>query len=147
MKRFRSFLSVGFAALALGLIVWFAGERYGHSKDAVNTASGFFITARLVDGKKNAAKRAATVEVVVKGIRLGDPALTSQAPGPIKGHLHYQLDEGAIVATSSPKLSFHELSPGEHKIWVNLVDDNHMPIGMPVVLTLTVPAPKTVLAY
>jgi len=39
------------------------------------------------------------------------------------------------------------LSPGEHKISVNLADDNHMPIGMPVVLTVTIPASKTVMAY
>jgi hypothetical protein len=145
MKRFRSFLSVGFAALALGLIIWsVADARYGN---AVKAASRFFITARLVDEIKNAAKSSATVEVTVKGIRLVDPALASLAPGAIEGHLHYQLDGGPIIATPTPKLSFHELSPGEHKISVNLADDNHMPIGMPVVLTVRVPAVKTVMSY
>lgn len=126
-----AFLPVVFATLAFAWSAWAAPA----------------MTARLVDKNKNAAKHAISVEVTVQGIRLVDPSLTSQARDPIQGHLHYQLDEGAIIATPIPKMSFHELSPGEHKISVNLTDGNHVPIGMPVVLTVTVPAVETVMAY
>jgi hypothetical protein len=145
MKRFPSFLSVGFAALAVGLIVWSAAD--ARNRRSTSAISAPFISARLVDEKKNAALRAATVEVTIRGVRLVDPELVPRARGPIQGHLHYQLDGGAIIATPATELSFHELSQGEHKILVNLTDGNHIPIGLPVVLTLTIPAVKTVMAY
>ena len=125
----------GFAALALNVFVWSV------------YASGPTITARLIDENWNASRKAASVEVTVQGIQLVEPSLTSQSHGPVQGHLHYQLDDGSIVATSASKISFHELSPGEHKISVNLTDGNHIPIGMPIALTLTIPAIKTVTAY
>jgi hypothetical protein len=134
-----------FAAFALALIVWSgSGARLAHSG---NASSGPSLTARLVDERRNAAKDAASVEVTVRGIRLVDPSLSSKARGPIEGHLHYQLDDGAIIATTAPQLSFHQLSPGEHKISIHLTDGNHIPIGMPVVLTVRVPTVETVLAY
>ncbi|HSA60159.1 MAG TPA: hypothetical protein VLJ37_10795 [bacterium] len=148
MKRFKSFQLLGFAALALGLIVWSAADaRNGRSKNALNSASANFISARLVDKTKNAANRTATVEVTVRGVRLVDPAFASQVPGSIQGHLLFQLDGGPIIATPTSRLSFRELAPGEHTISVNLADDHHMPMGLPVLLTVSVPAPKTVLAY
>lgn len=148
MKRFRAFRLLGFAALALGVTVWSAADaRSGRSKNAVSSTSVFFISARLVDKTKNAANRMATVDVRVRGIRLVDPSFASQAPGSIQGHLLFQLDGGPIIATPTPRLSFRELAPGEHTISVNLADDDHMPIGLPVLLTVSVPAPKTVLAY
>ena len=144
----RSFLAVGLAALTLGVIACSAvAARSRHQENTLTDVSNFFITARLVDEKKNAAKRSATVEVTVQGIRLMAPALPSGAPGRIQGYLNYQLDGGPIIATPIPKLSFYELSPGGHKIVVNLADDNHIPIGMPVMLRVTVPAIKTVMAY
>ena len=134
-----------FSAFALALIVLSnGGARFRH---AVNAPSGPSLAARLIDERRNAAKEAASVEVTVRGVRLVDPSLSSKARGPIEGHLHYQLDGGAVIATTASQLSFHELSPGEHKISIHLIDGNHIPIGMPVVLTVRVPAVETVLAY
>jgi hypothetical protein len=148
MKSFQAFRLLGFAAMAIGVIVWSAADaRSGRSKSEVDSRSVFFISARLVDKTKNAANRAVTVDVRVRGIRLVDPAFASQVHGAIQGHLLFQLDGGPIIATPTPRLSFRELAPGEHTISVNLADNHHVPIGLPVLLTVTVPVPKTVLAY
>jgi hypothetical protein len=43
--------------------------------------------------------------------------------------LHYRVDNGPVVATTSTKLSFHELPVGEHKIMVMLAGNDHQPLG------------------
>jgi hypothetical protein len=65
----------------------------------------------------------------VKGMRLIDPADRARAAEEAEGHLYYQVDDGPVIATPSPKLSFHELKPGEHKITVALAGNDHRPLG------------------
>jgi hypothetical protein len=98
------------------------------------------MTAKLIDPDKKAAARAATVEVTTTGVELVDPALSNEKPVAGQGHLHYQLDKGAVIATPSAKLSFHELTPGPHTILVMLAGNDHKPLGPQQQLTLTVPA-------
>lgn len=97
------------------------------------------LTATLVDAAAKAQKKSATVEVTVVGIQLIDPAKTGEIPAPGQGHIHYQVDQGFIIATTTPKLSFHGLTSGTHKITVSLAANDHSALGTPQVLTVTVP--------
>jgi hypothetical protein len=97
------------------------------------------LTASLVDAEKNAKDKSATVEVRVTGVQLIDPAATSKQPMKGQGHLHYQVDDGPIIATTTAKLSFHGLSSGKHKIVVMLANNDHSPAGPQQTLEITVP--------
>jgi hypothetical protein len=82
------------------------------------------------------------VEVQVAGIQLVDSAKVNERPAQGQGHLHYQVDNGPAVATATTKLSFHELSAGQHKITVMLVGNDHKPLGVQETLTVTIPQGK-----
>lgn len=105
------------------------------------------MTAKLIDAEKKAAARAATVEVTTSGVELTDPAISKEKPVPGQGHLHYQLDNGPIIATPAAKLSFHELAPGAHTIVVMLAGNDHKPLGPQQRLTVTVPAQTQKASY
>jgi hypothetical protein len=85
------------------------------------------LTAKLVDAEKKAQEKAATVQVQVSGVKLIDPAAAKEQPRKGQGHLHYRVDGGPVIATTSTKLSFHELTSGEHKIVVTLAANDHKP--------------------
>lgn len=97
------------------------------------------MTAKLVDPEKKAAGRAATVEVTTSGVELVDPAIGGEKAMPGQGHLHYQVDNGPVIATPAAKLSFHELMPGTHTIVVVLAGNDHKPLGPQQRLTVTIP--------
>ena len=97
------------------------------------------LTAKLVDPEKKAKEKTATVQVTVKGVALIDPAVVKERPRNGQGHLHYRVDDGPVIATTAPKLSFHELSPGQHKILVMLAANDHSPLGPEQTLTVTIP--------
>ena len=97
------------------------------------------MTAKLVDPEAKAQKKEATVMVDVKGVKLTDPATANEQPKAGQAHLHYQVDDGPVIATTSPKLSFHGLSSGAHKITVTLAANDHSPLGPPQTLTVTIP--------
>jgi len=101
------------------------------------------LAAKLIDAGKHAKEQAATVEVTVAGIQIIDPAAVNEQPQQGQGHLHYQVDNGPLIATTTPKLSFHELSAGEHKITVRLVGNDHQPLGPQETLTVTIPKDKS----
>jgi hypothetical protein len=103
------------------------GEEYGAKPGGAGGAAS--LTARLVDAEKKASKREATVEASASGIQIVDPASTGEKAVPGQGHFHYRLDGGPIIATTSDKLSFHELSPGKHTISVVLAGNDHKPLG------------------
>ena len=106
------------------------------------------LTAHLVEEDMHAKERAATVQVEVTGIRLLDPesgmegggAYGTATSGTSTGHLHYRLDGGPVIATPVTRLSFHELSPGQHTITVMLASPSHAPLGPQQTLTFTIPA-------
>ena len=97
------------------------------------------LTARLIDAENKARKKAATVEVTVKGCTLIDPATVAEKPKAGEGHLHYRVDDGPVIATTATKLSFHELTSGTHKIVVMLAANDHSPLGPQETLTVNVP--------
>jgi Family of unknown function (DUF6130) len=97
------------------------------------------LTATLIDAEKKAKEKAATVEVKVTGIELIDPAKVGEKPKTGQGHLHYRVDDGPIIATTTTKLSFHELTPGNHKITVMLAGNDHNPLGPQQTLEVKIP--------
>jgi hypothetical protein len=56
-----------------------------------------------------------------------------------QGHLHYQVDDDPIVATTAKKLSFHALSSGKHTIKVVLAGNDHSPLGPEQTLDVNIP--------
>jgi hypothetical protein len=87
------------------------------------------MTVSLVDPEKNGARGAATVVVKVQGVTLTDPATVNELPKAGQAHLHYQIDDGPVVATTAPKLSYHGLKAGDHRILVMLAANDHSPLG------------------
>jgi hypothetical protein len=110
----------------------------GESMSGVGSKS-MTLKATLVDEKAKAQKKAATVKVMVTGVRIIDPALVNEIPKKGQGHFHYQVDNGPIIATTAPKLSFHDLSSGSHTIKVILAANDHTPLGPEETLTVTIP--------
>jgi hypothetical protein len=97
------------------------------------------LKATLVDAAKKAAKKTATVQVTVSGVKLIDPDKTNGQPQKGEGHLHYQLDNGPVIATTALKLSFHGLSSGQHTLVVMLAGNDHEPLGPKETLTFDIP--------
>ena len=112
---------------------------------AAKPASGSHgeLTAVLVDADAKARQQAATVKATVKGVAMTDPAQVAEKPHPGQGHLHYQVDDGPVIATTATKLSFHGLKPGAHKIMVVLAANDHTPLGPQQTLEVTIPTPAT----
>jgi hypothetical protein len=124
-------------AVALGP---YARAQYsGRPADKPVRMDGASLSAKLVDPMEKAKKQAATVQVVVKGIRIVDPALSGEKPIKGQGHLHYQVDDGPVIATTAPKLSFHGLKPGAHTITVVLAANDHSPLGPQEKLSVSIP--------
>lgn len=97
------------------------------------------LTASLVDPATSAKEKTATVQVRVTGVKLIDPAMTNKKPTKGQGHLHYRVDSGPVIATTTTKLSFHELTSGKHQIVVMLANNDHSPAGPQQTLEITVP--------
>ncbi len=124
---------------ALGVV---ASAQYGSGTKPQTSAAAKgtpTLTARLIDAEKKAQQKAATVDVSVTGIEIIDPASVNEQPKAGQGHLHYQVDDGPIIATTTTKLSFHGLTPGEHKIVVTLAGNDHNPLGPQETLNVTIP--------
>jgi hypothetical protein len=113
------------------------------------------LTARLIDQEDMAAKHAAVVQVEVTGVRLiaatddtgdveevtpGADGMISTPAGAREGHVHYRLDAGPVIATPATRLSFHELTPGEHTVTVMLAGPDHAPLGPQETLTFVIPS-------
>jgi hypothetical protein len=109
------------------------------SSVGTGAAQAATMTASLVDPTNNAKDKTATVTVKVTGVRLIDPALTNKRPTKGQGHLHYRVDDGPVIATTTTKLSFHELTPGKHKIVVMVANNDHSASGLEQTLEITVP--------
>ena len=136
--RFITLVSI-MSILALSLSLPAAGRQSQAKAQQGPTVSLATMTAKLIDAEKKARERNATVEVTVSGIELIDPAQAREVVRAGQGHLHYQVDDGFVIATPSPKLSLHELSVGPHKIVVTVVGNDHKPLGLTQTLNVTVP--------
>lgn len=138
MKLTAKTLASVLAGISLCLIS-FAAQGGSMKGPAAKSGSMPTLTAKLVDPEQKAKEKTATVQVTVKGITLIDPATVKERPRKGQGHLHYRVDDGPVIATTAPKLSFHELSPGQHKILVVLAANDHSPLGPEQTLTITIP--------
>ena len=138
MKLTAKTLATSLFAISLSLSS-FAAQGGSMKGPAGKSGSIPSMTAKLVDPEKKAKEKTATVQVTVKGVSLIDPAATGERPRKGQGHLHYRVDDGPVIATTAPKLSFHELSPGQHKILVMLAANDHSPLGPEQTLTITIP--------
>src|SRR5262245_19005475 len=88
------------------------------------------IEAKLIPPTKpNPNDLSRTVEVDVKGVDIVHAAKAKEEPKKGQGHLHYQLDSNPTVATTSKKLSFYGLTPGQHVVKVSLAGNDHQPLG------------------
>ena len=96
-------------------------------------------SAKLIDTERKAQHTEATVQVSTQGLKIVDPAKTGGRNKPGQGHFHYQVDNGPVIATTAPKLSFHELSPGSHTITVVAAANDHKPLGAKQTLTVNIP--------
>lgn len=97
------------------------------------------MTARLIDAKKNAKQHTVIVDVQVSGIQLIDPMYVTNKSDPTQAHLHYQVDNGVVIATPSSKMSFHGLVTGRHHIAVQLANAQHAAVGAQADLFVTIP--------
>jgi hypothetical protein len=141
-NRFVAFASILVFTLTIGLAAT-AQDKAKNEPAPLNAnqvvGQTATLTASLIDAEKNAKEKTATVEVRLTGVELIDPAMTNKRPMKGQGHLHYQVDNGPVIATTAPKLSFHELSPGKHKIVIMLANNDHSPAGPQQTLEITVP--------
>jgi hypothetical protein len=97
------------------------------------------LKADLVEPEKKAKDKSATVKVEVTGVEMVDPATVNEKAKAGQGHLHYQIDDDPIVATTAKKLSFHALPSGKHKIKVVLAGNDHAPLGPEQTLDVNIP--------
>lgn len=132
------------SAIVLGLSLWAGaveGPKLSEGIKPISPGGGATpdLSATLIDPETKALEQTATVEVKVTGIQLIDSAAVHEGPQQGQGHLHYQVDSGPLIATTTTKLSFHELSSGPHKITVMLVGNDHQALGPRETLTVTIP--------
>lgn len=104
----------------------------------VQTGSVTF-RATLVNPEKQTLKKSAEVQVTVQGVKLTEPDATTDQALVGQAHIHYQMDDGPVIATTSTKLGFHGLKPGKHKLLVMLAGNDHKPIGQPQMLDINIP--------
>jgi hypothetical protein len=136
------------SAIVLSLSLWTGAAERPRSSEGIGPAQpggmqALDFSASLVDPEQKAQEQTAVVEVKVAGIQLIDSAAVNEQPQSGQAHLHYQLDNGPIIATTTTKLSFHELSPGPHKITVMLAGNDHQLLGPKDTLTVNIPPGKT----
>lgn len=97
------------------------------------------MSVKLIDQLRKAKQQTATVQVTVGGIKLVDPDTTPPAAQAGEGHLHYQVDGGPLIATTTTKLSFHGLGAGTHSVIVTLVGNDHSPLGPQETIAVVIP--------
>jgi len=113
---------------------------YGTSQGRAGSGGAGTLSAMLVDRENKAQKGEATVQVTTSRIKIVDPASAHEQPKSGQGHFHYRLDNGPVIATTATKLSFHELTPGQHTITVMLAGNDHSPLGPQETMNITVPS-------
>lgn len=98
--------------------------------------SGATLRANLVEPEKNAERKALAVRVHVGGAALMDPTRGNESWA---AHLHYVLDDGAAIATASPRMSFHGLPSGQHTLLVRLMNHRDEPLAEEKKLEVSIP--------
>jgi hypothetical protein len=96
------------------------------------------LTIKFVDEEAKKKQMAATVQATVTGLDIVDPATANETAKAGQGHLHYQVDDGPVIATTATKLSFHMLKPGKHTFKVSLAGNDHKDLGVEQTLTVDI---------
>lgn len=92
-------------------------------------------------GTETAPDAAATDDAEdVEEVEPGADGMIATPAGAREGHVHYRLDAGPVIATPATRLSFHELTPGEHTVTVMLAGPDHAPLGPQETLTFVIPS-------
>jgi hypothetical protein len=146
-KLLRAALPCAALAMVLAQAAGARAQSYGtpaqpgheHAAQSAATGGKAEMTVTLVDAVKKAMQQSATVKATVTGVAMTDPAQVDEKPKAGQGHLHYQVDDGPVIATTATKLSFHGLKPGSHKIVVTLAANDHSPLGPQQTLSVMVP--------
>lgn len=116
---------------------------FAHAQEIRSTngevVAGKNISASLVNPELNAKRKTATIQVSVTGVQLIDLASVNEKPMKGQGHIHYQVDNGMVIATPTKKLSFHELSSGSHIISATLAGNDHQALSAPIILSVIIP--------
>jgi hypothetical protein len=97
------------------------------------------LAVEVVQPEVNAQSRSAKIQVSVNGIQLIDPDQAGPQAAAGQGHLHYRVDGGPVIATTSTKLSLHQLTPGDHRIDIALAGNDHQPIGPKQTVDVKIP--------
>ena len=99
----------------------------------------YSMKAEMVETENKAKRREATVIVTTAGIELVEPSMAPEAARVGQGHLTYRVDDGPVIGTTATRLSFFELSKGEHKISITLAGNDRKPLTDPITFIMTVP--------
>ena len=128
-------------ALGVCLLASAAGDLRAQQTLATpkSPAATYSMKAEMVETENKIKRREATVVVTTGGIQLVDPTTAKETAKIGEGHLHYRVDDGPVIATTATKLSFHELSSGEHKISITLAGNDHKPLTDAITFIMTVP--------
>ena len=113
------------------------GQNYNQSAANKPNDQNVTLEVRLANEQAMAKQKMATVEVTVTGTTISDMAAMPGIGG--GAHLHYQIDNGPVIATSVKHLTFAKLTPGDHTINVTVADENHQPISETQTLKVTIP--------
>ncbi|HEY0607487.1 MAG TPA: hypothetical protein VGD58_31505 [Herpetosiphonaceae bacterium] len=74
------------------------------------------------------------VNLVPSGVPLTEAGKRPDANRPGEGHLHFMLDLLPIVVWEHTEpYTFNNITPGEHQLMVELVNNDHSPLSPPVV--------------
>lgn len=74
------------------------------------------------------------INLVPSGVPLAEAGKRPEANRPGEGHLHFMLDLLPIVVWEHPEpYTFNNITPGEHQLMVELVNNDHSPLSPPVV--------------
>jgi hypothetical protein len=74
------------------------------------------------------------VKLVPSGVPLTEAGKRPDANRPGEGHLHFMLDLLPIVVWEHAEpYTFNNITPGEHQLMVELVNNDHSPLSPPVV--------------
>ena len=157
-----------FAALAVSFPIYAeTGSGAETTSKSTHKSAEIKLSARLVDEDQLSKEKMAMIVVTVSGVTISENALqkgmgamrgsagtsgttgtasgkygttTGSASGSTAGaHIHYQLDDGPIVATAAKSLAFANLTSGSHTIAVTLVNGAHAPISEQTTLTVNIP--------
>jgi hypothetical protein len=98
--------------------------------------------SKLADPAQNAKLRRAVVQLHLTGFQLIDPTAAVGQSAKNQGHFHFQVDDGQIIESTSTEFVINDLSPGQHKIKVMLVGNDHNSVSTIETFGITVPEDK-----